>query len=346
MGRKTSVVTGATGHLGNVLVRALLARGDRVRAVVAPGDALEALAGLELERVTADIRDAEALTAAFAGADRVFHLAGVVSITRGHEAKMESVNVGGTRAVLTACRAAGVARLVHTGSVHALTEPNGGVLSEAAGFDPARAVGPYARTKALACREVQEAARAGTVDAVLALPTGVLGPFDFRLSEMGQLLLDLQRGRVPFILDGGHDFVDVRDVAEGLWRCAEHGARGEAYLLGGGRATLAELARWTGARVPLALPRWLAHAVAAPAPLYERATGKRALFTPYALHALEAPFTVSSEKARAALGFAPRPLEHSVRDALAWHGARAKPVEAPGPGREQRRAAPAPASRA
>lgn len=333
----TVAVTGATGHLGNVLVRELCARGARVRAVLAPRDLPEPLAGLEVERATADVRDAAALEQAFAGADLVFHLAGLVSITAGFEARMHAVNVEGTRAVMRACRAAGVRRLVHTGSVHALTEPRGGVLTEEAGFDPRLASGAYGKTKARACREVQEAARAGQLDAVLALPTGVLGPYDFRLSEMGQLLCSLERGGVPFLLAGGHDFVDVRDVATGLCAAAERGRRGEAYLLAGGRATLRELARWataaSGARVPPALPLWLARLVALPAPLYERATGRRALLTPYAVHAVSAPFTVSREKASRELGFAPRPLEESVRDALAWHRERVGAAPVPGPGR-------------
>jgi dihydroflavonol-4-reductase len=334
---KLAVVTGATGHLGNVLVRELLSRGVRVRAVLAPHDDLEPLSGLEIERAVADVRDAEALTGAFAGADRVFHLAGIVSITRGQRALMESVNVGGTRAVVRACRAAGVGRLIHTGSVHALTEPESGALTEAMGFDPLRASGEYGKTKALACREVQEAARRGELDAVLVLPTGVLGPFDFRLSEMGQLLVDLQRGKVPFVIEGGHDFVDVRDVALGLVAAAERGKSGEAYLLGGGRASLTQLAGWvaqsTGARVPRALAPWLARAISAPAPLYERVTGRRALLTPYAVHALTVPFVVDSGKAARELGFVARPLETSVRDALAWHAARTRKAVVPGPGR-------------
>ena len=141
------------------------------------------------------------------------------------------------------------------------------------------------------------------------------------------------------MLAGGHDWVDVRDVAEGMIAAAERGRRGEAYLLGGGRATLTELARWvaaaTGSRVPAALPASVARLLAAPAPLYERLTGKRALLTPYAVHALTVPFTVDCQKAIRELGFAPRPLEVSVRDALEWHAAREIAPVVPGPGRAQ-----------
>lgn len=334
-----NVITGATGHLGNVLVRELLARGAPVRVVVQPGDDLEPLQGLEVERVEADVRDASALRGAFRDARRVFHLAGLVCITAGQEARMEAVNVGGPRAVLDACRAAHVERLIYMGSVHALTEPPGGVLDETAGFDPALAAGPYARTKAAASRLVQAAARAGDVDAVLVLPTGVVGPFDFRTSEMGQLLLDLEAGRVPFVPPGGHDFVDVRDVAVGTLAAADAGRCGEAYLLGGERLTLLDVARvvaaQTGRPTPTVLPTPLVRAVAAFAPAWERATGRRALLTPYAVHALSVPFTVSHEKARRELGFAPRPVATALRDALAWHHARGGPRRKVGPGRVQ-----------
>lgn len=332
------VVTGATGHLGNALVRELLAQGHAVRAVVQPGDDGAPLAGLGVERVEADIRDGAALRRAFESADRVFHLAGIVSITQAQRAKMHAVNVGGTRAVLEACRAAGVRRLVHMGSVHALTEPSGGVLDETAGFDAKKASGAYGKTKAEACTEVQRAARAGEVDAVLVLPTGVVGPLDARLSEIGQLLLDLEQGRVPFLLPGGHDWVDVRDVAKGTVLAAERGRTGEAYLLGAERLTLEEIAQVvaeeTGSTPPKLLPVWLARALALPAPLYEAMTRKRALLTPYAVHALTVPFTVSHEKATRELSFAPGPVRQALRDAVSWHHAHPAQRKAPGPGRQ------------
>jgi dihydroflavonol-4-reductase len=138
---------------------------------------------------------------------------------------------------------------------------------------------------------------------------------------------------MPFVLDGGHDFVDVRDVAEGMLLAAERGRSGEAYLLGGGRMTLTELARCCGGRVPPVLPAPLAKLLAAPAPLYERLTGRRALLTPYALHAVSVSFRVRCEKAARELGFRARPLEESVGDALAWFGQRGEATAVPGPGR-------------
>jgi dihydroflavonol-4-reductase len=319
------VVTGATGHLGNVLVRELLERGSTVRAVVQPGDDAAALAALPVKTIHADIRDRAALRKAFTGATRVFHLASVASSSWPQRARVHEVNVGGTQAVLSACQGAWVSRLVHLGSVHALAEPSSGVLDETTGFDPNKVNGAYAKTTAAACAQVQQVARDGDVDAVIVLPTGVVGPLDVRTSEMGQLLLDLEAGRVPFLLSGGHDWIDVRYVARGAVLAAERGQSGEAYLLGSERLTLFDIAemvsRETGAPLPKLLPAWLARALALPGPLLEAFTQRRALFTSYAVHALTIPFTVSHEKARQALGLIPGPVRQALRDALSWHRA-------------------------
>lgn len=314
--------------------------------MVQAGDAAPALAGLAVQRVEADIRDAPALVGAFAGADRVFHLAGIVSITQAQQARMREVNVEGTRAVVAACREARVGRLVHTGSVHALTEPAGDVLDETAGYDPRRASGAYGKTKAEACALVERAAQAGELDAVLVLPTGVVGPFDTRVSELGQVLSDLEHGRLPFLLPGGHDWVDVRDVAQGIWLAATRGAAGRSYLLGGEYVSLRDIAvvvaEQTGARVPPVLPRWVAPPLAALAPAFEALTHRRALLTPYALHAVSVPFTVSHARASRELGYEAGPVRQALRDAIAWRAAQLTPARPPGPGRAPPRASRVP----
>lgn len=312
------IVTGATGHLGNVLVRHLLERGRRVRAVVQPHDDLTAVGGLAVERAEADVADAGALERAFAGGEVVFHLAGLVSITAGQEARLRAVNVEGTRNVVEACRRAGVRRLVYASSVHALEEPRGGALSEAAGF--AHAGGPYGRSKAEASRLVESAARAGLLDAVLVLPTGVVGPWDFRLSEVGQIIAGVGEGRVPLAVGGGYDWVDVRDVAAGLALAAERGRSGESYLVSGEWASMRELLTHAARAAQVAPPRAtvplaLLWPVAALGPLWERVTQRRALVTPYALHQLGARHRVDDGKARRELGYTSRPIAGSIADA-------------------------------
>lgn len=319
------VVTGATGHLGNVLVRELLERGSTVRAIVQPGDDPAPLSALPVRTIEADIRDRAALRKAFTGATRVFHLESMVSTSWTSRTRMQEVNVGGTQAVISACQGAWVSRLVHMGSVHALSEPRSGVLDETAGFDPERVNGSYAKTRAEACAEVQRQARNFDVDAVIVLPTSVVGPLDTRVSELGQLLLDLEAGRVPFLPSGGHDWIDVRDVARGTVLAAERGQSGEAYLLGAERLTLFDIAemvsRETGAPLPRLLPGWLARAFEFPAAFLERFALQSALLSSYVVHALSVPFVVSHEKAKRELGLVPGPVRQALKDALCWHRA-------------------------
>ncbi len=320
---ETATVTGATGHLGNVLVRELLRRRKRVRALALPDDDCRPLRGLAVEVVRGDVTSRSTLQAAFRGTDVVFHLAGVVSISSMNARLVHEVNVDGTRNVLDACGEAGVGRLVYTSSVHALTEPPpGGVLDERAGFDRTRAVGDYGRAKAEASAAVTEAAREG-LDAVLVLPTAVLGPFDYRLSEMGELIRLFARGMLPAVVDGGYDFVDVRDVARGHLLAAERGRRGESYLLTGGPLSVREvmwvLADEAGRRPPrVIIPLSVAAMIARLAPAWERLTGRRALLTPYAVHTISIQFHISDEKARRELGFTSIPVEESLRDAWRW----------------------------
>lgn len=321
---RNAVVTGATGHVGNVLVRALRARDIPVRVLVRPGSDLSALAGLDVERVIGDVTVPESLAALVAGADVVFHAAGLVSITAGRERQLDAVNVQGTRNVLDACRAADVRRLVYVSSVHALAEPApGGCLDERGGFEVAKAFGPYGQSKAAASKLVQDAAREGLIDAVLVLPVGCVGPNDYLYSEVGQLVGMAGRGVLPLVIAGGYDWVDVRDVALGAMAAAERAPTGEAYLLSAGYLKATELcaivAREAGVRPPLAaVPLWLARVASYGGYAWERVTGRRALLTPYAVHTISKAFTISSEKARQELGFAPRPLEQTLAETWRW----------------------------
>jgi dihydroflavonol-4-reductase len=316
-------VTGATGHLGNVLTRELLRRGKQVRVLVEPSDDLRPLSGLPIEIVRGDVLRKETLTGAVSGVDLVFHMAGVVSISSLDVNLVRTVNVDGTRNVVEAARRAGVRRLVYTSSVHAFTEPpSGGVLVETAGYDPGLAPGDYGKAKAEASRIVLEAVKGG-LDAVIVNPVAVLGPHDYRLSEMGELIRMFARSGVPAGVDGRYDFVDVRDVAAGHILAAEKGRTGESYLLSGARMTVREvmriLAEEAGTRPPrVFLPLPVAAAIAAFAPIFEKVTGRRALLTPYSVHTISIDFETRDRKAREELGYASTPVEQSLRDAWRW----------------------------
>lgn len=319
------VITGATGHLGNNLVRALLERGEEVRAVVLPGDPALSIAGLPVERVEGDVRDLGALIWAFRHADRVYHLASLITISPGRGELLQQVNVQGTRNVVEACLRSGCGRLTYVSSIHALVEPpHGTTIDESLPFDPQRIATEYGRSKAQAALEVLAGVERG-LDAVIVCPTGIVGPYDFQPSEVGGLLLRVARRRMPAYVRGAYDFVDVRDVVQGLLAAAEKGRRGETYILSGEIVTVRQMMAYVeqaaGVRAPrIGLPAGLARSVAGLAQSYARRSGTRPLFTAESVDILVSNCCISHEKATRELGYSPRPLAETVRDTIRWFG--------------------------
>ena len=181
---------------------------------------------------------------------------------------------------------------------------------------------PYDRSKANGEREVRKALDRG-LDAVVVNPTAVLGPHDYKPSQLGGVLLDLYYRRLPGLVDGGFDWVDVRDVVAGALAAGDKGRTGEKYLLSGARRTVVELARTveevTGKKPPwLVSPMWLARGVAPFATRWARLTKTRPRFTAESLHALRNHQLVSHDKATRELGYQPRPLKETIAATFDW----------------------------
>ena len=317
------LVTGATGHIGNVLVRDLLARGEQVRALVLPGEDLTPLDGLKLEVVVGDVLDRDALQKAFEGVSLAYHLAGIISIMPGVNEMVQRVNVQGTRNMLEAARVASVQRLVYTSSIHAVARvPHGTTIDESIPFDPDNPVGEYDRSKAQATLAVLEAVQDG-LDAVIVCPTGVIGPNDYRGSEMGRLIEECAESKPQLYVEGAYDFVDVRDVSRGLILAAEMGKAGEYYILSGERVTVQQVLdlvqNATGNRIQrLKIPMWVARFITLFTPTYYRLTGKKPRFTPYSLETITSNSEISHAKAQQELGYRPRSLRESIADTVEW----------------------------
>ncbi len=317
------VVIGATGHLGNNLVRALVRRNHRVRCLVLPGESLVPLGGLDVEIVEGDVRDIECLYQAFDGADTVFHLASIISLLPGRTKLLEEVNVKGAKNVAQACLKTGVRRLVYTSSIHALVEPPiGQVIDETMPCDPDRISMEYSKSKARATLEVMDVISQG-LDGVIVMPTGVIGPYDFKPSATGQMLLDYASGKIPVRIEGGYDFVDVRDVAEGHILVAEKGRTGEKYILSGEWMSVDDILHEVAKVTNAPFPRWkvpgnLALTVARMITSYCMLTGAKVLINQDSVSTLMGNSLISSEKARRELGYTSRPLRQTIRDTLEW----------------------------
>ncbi len=316
-------VTGATGHIGNVLVRKLLARGETVRAIVPPFEDINPLKELEVEIVEGDVRDVDSLIKAFHNTEIVYHLAGIVTISSGNKDFLYHVNVEGTKNVVNACLKNSVKRMVYVSSVHALKEPpHGTVIDETCNYDPECTRGSYDRSKALASLEVLKGIDKN-LDAVLVCPSGVIGPYDYRVSQMGHLFINFMKGDLKAGVDGAYDFVDVRDVANGIMLACENGKCGESYVLAGEQISVQdlflELEKLTGIKAPsLKVPLWLVKAVSKISPLYYKFTGKEPLFTTYSIEVINSNSKISSAKAYNELKYSSRPINESIKDSVEW----------------------------
>jgi len=269
------------------------------------------------------VRDPASLQRAFAGAEVVYHAAGHISLVSGEWSRLDAVNVVGTRNVVEACLSCGVQRLVHFSSIHAIDlSPERAQIDESTPPAEQGEVPPYSLSKAQGEREVQRGVGSG-LDAVILNPTAILGPHDYGPSHQGEVLLALAKGALPALVEGGFDWVDARDVAEGARAAATRGTTSERYILSGHWISVRELASLvcsiTGARMPrLVTPMWLPQLAA---PLFTASAellNRRPLFTWVALEALSSNRCISSAKAVAVLSYSARPLHDTLVDTLHW----------------------------
>lgn len=321
MSGKLTAVTGASGHVGGNLVRALLAEGRKVRCLVRKDR--RAIEGLAVQTIEGDISDPNSLRRLMAGAGTVFHLAGRISIVGAEGGLVEKTNVGGVGNVLQACLESGIDRLVHVSSIHAFnTHPNDAVIDETRELALGPEHMPYDRSKAAGQTVVREAVSRG-LNAVIVNPGAVVGPYDFKLSRMGEVFLDICLARLPALIDGGYNWVDARDVAAGAIAAEKKGRTGECYLLTGHWVHICEvsaiIARLTGRKTPMmATPLWLAGMASYLSLAAGALSRKTPKFTPGAIRSIRMHRHISHAKATRELGYAPRPFEQTVRDTLEW----------------------------
>src|SRR5580698_7521654 len=321
MGTRLALVTGGNGFVGCHVVRALLARGDRVRVLARENADLSALAGLPLEIVRGDLRQFDSVARAVDGCNEVYHVAADYRLWLTEPAPMYATNVNGTENIIRAAVNAGVSRIVYTSTVGALGIPHGGVGREDTPSSLAEMPGHYKRSKYMAEQAALEAAAAGA-PVVIVNPSTPIGALDFKPTPTGRIIVDFLNRRMPAYLDTGLNIVDVEDVARGHLLAAERGRIGEKYILGGENLSLAELfarlARWSGLPAPkMRSPYAVAYGFALGAEAFARTvTHKppRASLTEVKMARKKMFF--DSSKAKAELGYAPGPIDPALQRAI------------------------------
>ncbi len=312
-------LTGASGHIGANLCRKLLDNNHDLKVLCNQFTA--SLEGLDLEVVKGDVFNMTSLKKLADGAEVFIHLAASISING--DQNVLDTNVVGTKNVLDAVRDRKVKRLLHFSSIHALVhQPLDQPLDEERPLAVSDHI-IYNQSKALAEELVLHAVGSG-MDAVIINPTSVMGPNDFKPSLLGQAIIQLSKGKIPALIPGGYDWVDVRDVVAGTISALDKGRTGQSYLLSGHFKTLQELYRQIvlihgeGKKLPV-IPFWLAEVGVPFLRAWARFSGSKPLYTKESVEILKTAHpNISCKKARDELGYHPRPFEETLSDTIRW----------------------------
>ena len=321
----TTLLTGATGFVGAAVLRRLIKTGYNVRALVRPNSDRRNLSGIDCEIVTGDLAEPESLQRAAQGCEAVFHVAADYRLWVVDRAKMNRVNVQGTVDLIRAAAAAGASRIVYTSSVATLRLRDDGLpADEKSDAELPDMIGVYKQSKFLAEREVKRLVADEGFPVVIVKPTAPFGPGDVKPTPTGRLVVEAASGRIPAYVNTGLNVVHVDDVAAGHLLAYQNGAVGESYILGGENRSLQwileTVAELTGRRPPrIRLPHWFITPIAYIVEGITRIRGAgEPMITVDAVRMARKPMYFSSEKARSALGYSPRPAVEALRDEIEW----------------------------
>ncbi|HAX91595.1 MAG TPA: NAD-dependent dehydratase [Rhodospirillaceae bacterium] len=319
-----SFLTGATGFVGAAVARLLESKGHHLRLLCRPNSDRRNLEGLtNYEIVEGDLGHPEGYTHALQGCHALFHVAADYRIWVPDEAAMNRINIDGTESLMKAAQKAGVQKIVYTSSVATLGIPTGGIGTEDKPVTLENMVGVYKRSKYLAEEVVQRLIREKALPAIIVNPSTPIGPRDIKPTPTGRIIVEAAAGRMPAFVDTGLNIAHVDDVAMGHWLAFEKGRIGERYILGGENLAFGDIlgivAKLTGRKAPtIKIPRLPLFPLAYAAEAIARVTGKEPFITVDGLKMAKKKMFFSSDKAKRELGYAPRPAEAAIADAIVW----------------------------
>jgi dihydroflavonol-4-reductase len=330
-------VTGGTGFIGQRLVQQLIARGDQVSALARSDSSAAHLKALGAHVVRGDILDVESLRSGMLGADVVFHLAALYELGVQDPAKMEAINVDGTRNVLGVGHELGIPKLVYTSTVAVFGDTQGRLVAESYRYD-----GPflsdYDRTKWLAQYQVAEPLMERGAPVVIVMPGVVYGPGDTTVT--GELLRMFWHGLLPVVPgpEQAVTYAHVDDVVAGHILAAERGEPGESYVLAGPPFTFGDLfdlwADVSGRPRPLfGIPARFMRPLAPVMGIVGRFVALPQSLREESIRVLGATYLARANKAKAELGWEPRPVRQGLTETFDWL-AEAEPPLLPGLTRE------------
>lgn len=303
-------------------MRQLLNKGWRVRCLVHKD--FKALSNLDVEIARGSLSDTKFLSSNMEDCDVVFHSAAYVAVENINIPLMHEINVVGTKNMCQAALDANIPKLIHFSSVHAFQQtPTNEPLDETRPLVNNKNAPPYDRTKAEGQQIIYNACNKG-LNAVILHPTGIIGPFDFKPSRMGKVLLDIMKRKMLININAGFNWVDVRDVSNSAIKCITAGKQGQHYILPGEWATFKQISTIISNQLHfttnyLTLPFWSAYIALPFAFILSKLTGERPSFSRGSLHALaEQCQKIPGALARDEIGHQSRPLIETIKDTITW----------------------------
>ena len=303
-------------------MRQLLSNGWHVKCLIHKD--LTALSNLDIEMVKGGLSDPKFLSENMEGSDAIFHSAAYVSVENIDIPLMHEINVVGTKNICQAAIDANIPKLIHFSSIHAFNQlPTNEPLDENRPLISNKNAPPYDKTKSAAQRLVYDACDSG-LNATILHPTGIIGPFDFKPSRMGKVLLDIMTRKMLININAGFNWVDVRDGSKAAINCITLGRQGQHYIIPGQWATFEQISTMISNQLHLrtnlaTLPFWSAYLALPFAFLFSKLTGNRPSFSRGSLHALaEQCQNIPGTLAKKEIGHSPRPLVETINDTIDW----------------------------
>ncbi|MBQ8444484.1 MAG: NAD-dependent epimerase/dehydratase family protein [Clostridia bacterium] len=307
------VITGGTGHIGNNVIRYIKACDEQseVIALVRKVGNI-ALDGVDCTQVACDFSK-ELLKANIQEGDIVVHLAGVIDLKNNKKDETERINFQLTKDICDVCQEKKVAKFVYVGSVDAIYKEGDEIISEPERYFPEKVKGNYAQSKAKASGYVLEAINSNPhLNYAIVLPSAVIGINDFKPSAVGKIISDCINGKSELGIKGGYNFVDVEDVAKGIYKIATSNLRGQ-YILSGHNVTVKELYEKINKiknlkKKPIIIPTWIATLACPFVNVLNKIT----------LKALQEPHNYLFLRAQKDFGYSPKDFEQTLKRTLDW----------------------------
>jgi nucleoside-diphosphate-sugar epimerase len=314
-------VTGATGHIGNTLSRELLHKGHTLRILARNPESIPFNGDFEIFR--GHLFDEESIDNLLSGCDMLIHLAAIISINPGKRDLIFKTNINGPEKMIEGCLKNGVKKIIHVSSIHAHRSTHASqVINESSEYETSdKSAYDYSKYRG---EQLMLKAREKGLKTVIVNPTGVLGPHDYKPSLSGRMIMDVYNGKMPFIISGGFDWVDVRDVAKAICSIIDKNIENDKFIIPGHWVSLREMShlicqeknrKYAG----FTLPIWLAFAGIPFIRLWSSLTGKEPLYTKMSLRTIKfSSRKISRQHAKEILDYETVSFQKSIHDTVEW----------------------------